>query len=228
MFGGKRIGTFQEALALMNCRRLPARLNTTETAVVLGFQEHDIAALVAAKLLVPLGKPAANAPKYFAAIDVMEFGQNRDWLSRATRVLASHWIGKNRRKSEESAKPSLEGLPIPTRTAGSPLEFGGASALVRSHPPRALGIYKGAGGVAPLVPTFAKPRIGLCAIGGLSAWRWRGVGLRWSVRDWVVCLRGNGVLSGEFRASARGAIPVISDQGTKQPVWRPCSVKLTH
>jgi len=39
-------------------------------SVLLGFQEHDITPLVAAKLLTPLGKPAPNAPKYCAAIDL--------------------------------------------------------------------------------------------------------------------------------------------------------------
>ena len=62
--------TVQEAMALLNCRRLPVRLNSSEVALLLGFQEHDISALVAARLLAPLGKPAANAPKYFAAVEV--------------------------------------------------------------------------------------------------------------------------------------------------------------
>ena len=71
MFSAKQISSGQEILALLNCRRLPARLSTGETAVLLGFQEHDIAPLIAAKLLAPLGKPAPNAPKYFATVDVL-------------------------------------------------------------------------------------------------------------------------------------------------------------
>jgi len=65
MIASRRIGNVQEAVALLNCHRLPGRLRTAETAVLLGFQEHDIPALVAGKLLTLLGKPAANAPKYF-------------------------------------------------------------------------------------------------------------------------------------------------------------------
>ena len=65
MFSSKQISSGQEILALLNCRRLPARLSTGKTAVLLGFQEHDIAPLIAAKLLAPLGKPAPNAPKVF-------------------------------------------------------------------------------------------------------------------------------------------------------------------
>jgi hypothetical protein len=39
---------------------LPGRVNTSEAALLLGFQEHDIALLVAAKLLGPLGKSWQN------------------------------------------------------------------------------------------------------------------------------------------------------------------------
>jgi hypothetical protein len=103
MLAGKKISSLQDAFALLNCHRLPARLNTSEVAVLLGFQEHDIAPLVAAKLLTPLGKPAPNAPKYFAAIEVLACTENRDWLSHATRAIAKHWSTKNRLRMEESA-----------------------------------------------------------------------------------------------------------------------------
>jgi hypothetical protein len=88
-----------DRFAVLNCRRLPARLNTSEVALLLGLHEHDIAPLVAAKLLVPLGKPAQNAPKYFAAVEIVARSENRDWLSDATRALAKHWLLKNKRKS---------------------------------------------------------------------------------------------------------------------------------
>jgi hypothetical protein len=42
---------------------LPARLDAKLTALVLGFQEHDIPVLIAAKMLKPLGKPVPNATK---------------------------------------------------------------------------------------------------------------------------------------------------------------------
>ena len=101
MLAGKKISSLQDAFALLNCHRLPARLNTSEVAVLLGFQEHDIAPLVAAKLLTPLGKPAPNAPKYFAAIEVLSCTENRDWLSHATKAIARHWATKNRPRSGE-------------------------------------------------------------------------------------------------------------------------------
>jgi hypothetical protein len=99
MLASRSAATAQEKCALLNCRRLPGRLNTSEAAVLLGFQEHDIALLVAAKLLVPLGKPAPNAPKYFAAIDIAERASDSEWLSSATKQLSKHWLRKNQRKS---------------------------------------------------------------------------------------------------------------------------------
>ena len=100
MLAGKKINSLQDAFALLNCHRLPARLNTSEVAVLLGFQEHDIAPLVAAKLLTPLGKPAPNAPKYFAAIEVLARAENCDWLSRATKAISRYWASKNRPRKE--------------------------------------------------------------------------------------------------------------------------------
>jgi hypothetical protein len=79
--------------------KLPAvTMNTSETALLLGLQEHDIAPVVAAKLFVPLGKPAANAPKYFAAVEVAERAANPEWLSQATKALARYWQRKNQRR----------------------------------------------------------------------------------------------------------------------------------
>ena len=103
MFAARKIGNLQDVVALLNCRRLPARLNTTETAVLLGFQEHDLPVLVAGKLLAPLGRPAPNAPKYFAAVDILKAAEDREWLSQATRLLSRYWSGKNGRKSLVSA-----------------------------------------------------------------------------------------------------------------------------
>ena len=87
MLSSRSVVSAQEKLAVLNCRRLPGRLNTAETALLLGFQEHDIGPLVAAKLLVPLGKPAANSPKYFAAVEILERGANPQWLEDATKAL---------------------------------------------------------------------------------------------------------------------------------------------
>jgi hypothetical protein len=85
----------------LNLLRLPARLDSRQTASVLGFQAHDIPVLTAAKLLQPLGKPVPNAPKYFAACVLEELRSNPDWLDRASRAVTRHWQVKNGNKARE-------------------------------------------------------------------------------------------------------------------------------
>ena len=77
---------------------LPARLNMAEAGQILGFQEHDMPILIAARLLEPLGKPVSNAPKYFAVCEIRELAQNPEWLCRATQTVYNYWKGKNLRK----------------------------------------------------------------------------------------------------------------------------------
>lgn len=93
----------QNVFSVLNCRRLPGRLNATEAAILLGVKEHDIPVLIAAKSLLPLGKAARNAPKYFAAVTIEAHSQNPDWLSNATRTLAKHWAKKNDKVQSASA-----------------------------------------------------------------------------------------------------------------------------
>jgi hypothetical protein len=100
MLASRSAATAQEKFALLNCKRLPGRLNTSEAALLLGFQEHDIGSLVAAKLLVPLGKPVANSPKYYAAVEIEARASNSQWLGEATKALAKHWRRKNERKQQ--------------------------------------------------------------------------------------------------------------------------------
>ena len=76
----------------------PARLNAAQTANGLGFQEHDIPVLIAGKLLKPLGKPASNAPKYFAFVEISGHFQDSDWLRNSTQTVYEHWKTKNAQK----------------------------------------------------------------------------------------------------------------------------------
>jgi hypothetical protein len=54
MFNAKKPLALEDAATLLNTRRLPAPLHSSEVAGVLGFQEHDIPVLVIARLLIPL------------------------------------------------------------------------------------------------------------------------------------------------------------------------------
>jgi hypothetical protein len=80
--------------------QLPARLTAEQAAWVLNCQGHDIPALVAAKLLKPLGNPPANGIKYFSTADILELVKDRNWLVRVSATICQHWQKKNARQKE--------------------------------------------------------------------------------------------------------------------------------
>ena len=75
--------------------QLPARLTAEQAAWVLNCQVHDVPALVAAKMLKPLGNPAANSIKFFCTADVLELSKDRNWLVRVSATIYQHWQKKN-------------------------------------------------------------------------------------------------------------------------------------
>ena len=91
----------QAAVAAWAARGLPARLDAASAAKLLGFAEHDIQVLLRTGKLTPLGDPAPNAPKWFAAIELIRLAADRDWLSRASREVSKYW----RHKRERCMKP---------------------------------------------------------------------------------------------------------------------------
>jgi hypothetical protein len=88
----------QATLATWAARALPARLDVTATAKLLGFAEHDIQILMAVGKLTPLGDPAPNAPKWFAAVEMIRLAPDQDWLHKATKEIAKHWRLKRERR----------------------------------------------------------------------------------------------------------------------------------
>src|ERR1039457_7253505 len=99
----------QATLATWATKDLPARLDVVATAKLLGFAEHDIQILMAAGKLEPLGDPAPNAPKWFAAIEVIRLAADREWLNRATREVSKHW----RHKREPRGRGPPARMPEP-------------------------------------------------------------------------------------------------------------------
>jgi len=103
--------------------QLPARLTAEQAAWVLNCQVHDMPALVAARLLKPLGNPPANGIKFFATADLLELTKDRNWLVRMSATIYQHWQKKNASKrvgscvSIPSMTVHLGGTPNPVRTA---------------------------------------------------------------------------------------------------------------
>lgn len=84
-----------QAKELLNLRRLPAMLNTAQTAVMLGLGEHDIPVLIAAGLLNPLGNPPNNAVKYFGTVEILEIAGENAVLNKIRNAVYQYWRGKN-------------------------------------------------------------------------------------------------------------------------------------
>jgi len=90
-------------MATWAARGLPARLDVAETARLLGFAEHDIPILMASGKLKPLGDPAPNAPKWFAAIEIIRLAVDQDWLHKATREVTKYW--RHKREKHTGSRP---------------------------------------------------------------------------------------------------------------------------
>ena len=94
----------QAAMATWAAKNLPARLDVAATAKLLGFAESDMQILMAAGKLTPLGDPAPNAPKWFAAVEMIRLAVDQDWLHKATREIAKYW--RNKRERHQTPAPS--------------------------------------------------------------------------------------------------------------------------
>ena len=104
--GPNRLGLRELCEQFANDQWSAAHMTAEQAAAVLNFQVHDIAVLMAAGLLKPLGKPAQNAPKFFAAKTVLELGRDEQWLHKATLAVARHWQGKNARRQQSGDDPT--------------------------------------------------------------------------------------------------------------------------
>jgi hypothetical protein len=104
----------QAVMATWAARGLPARLGVAETAKLLGFAEHDVQILMASGKLSPLGDPAPNAPKWFAAMEIIALAADNSWLNRATKEISKHW----RQKRERQRKSGAAYRPSDGRCAG--------------------------------------------------------------------------------------------------------------
>ena len=93
------------AMATWVAKNIPARLDVATTAKILGFPEHDIQILMAARKLTPLGDPAPNAPKWFAAIEVIRLAADEDWLNKATKEVSKYWRHKRERREKSRRIP---------------------------------------------------------------------------------------------------------------------------
>jgi len=88
----------QAAMTTWAAKDIPGRLQSTQVAKLLNCTTDDVAVLVSAGRLRPLGKPKPNAVKYFSTIELIALLADREWLDEATKTIGLYWRRKNARR----------------------------------------------------------------------------------------------------------------------------------
>ena len=78
---------------------LPARMLAAQVAKLLNCTTEDVAILVTAGKLRPLGRPNPNAVKFFSAVELIALLADREWLDEATKTIGQYWRRKNARRN---------------------------------------------------------------------------------------------------------------------------------
>src|ERR1017187_7351954 len=89
----------QAAITTWAAKDLPARLLAGQVAKLLNCTTDDVALLVTAGKLRPLGRPNPNAVKFFSSIELITLLADRDWLDDATKTIGQYWKRKNARRN---------------------------------------------------------------------------------------------------------------------------------
>src|SRR5271166_3275739 len=97
----------QTAMATWAAKDLPARLLAAQVVKLLNCTPEDVAVLVTAGKLRPLGRPNPNAVKFFSAVELIALLADREWLDEATKTIGQYWKRKNARRSGLETAPAV-------------------------------------------------------------------------------------------------------------------------
>jgi hypothetical protein len=90
-----------------NGRSPPACVGMEEAAAMFGWPSYYMPFLVRAGHLKPLGRPAQNARKWFATVDVERMSGDLDWLDKAIRIVEKQIQEMNRKQRGKGVEVSL-------------------------------------------------------------------------------------------------------------------------
>jgi hypothetical protein len=90
----------QAAMTTWAAKDLPARLLACQVAKLMNCTPEDVAVLVSAGKLRPLGSPNQNAVKFFSAVELIALLADREWLDEATKTIGQFWKRKNARRND--------------------------------------------------------------------------------------------------------------------------------
>jgi hypothetical protein len=82
----------------------PACVGMEAAAAMFGWPDYYLPFLVRAGHLKPLGKPAQNARKWFATVEIERMSGHLDWLDKAMRIVEKQIqeMNKKQRGKEQS------------------------------------------------------------------------------------------------------------------------------
>jgi hypothetical protein len=92
-------------LDLYSCRRLPGRIVEDQAGALLGFNDYEMKLVARHDLVIPLGRPAPNARKYYCTAEILALAADRAWLDKATRVISKAVREKNSRSQGRTPAP---------------------------------------------------------------------------------------------------------------------------
>jgi hypothetical protein len=98
----------QAAMAAWAAKDLPGRLHATQVAKLLNCSADDVALLVSAGKLRPLGKPRPCAVKFFSTIELIAMLADREWLDEVTKTISAYWRRKNERRKSSARNERAE------------------------------------------------------------------------------------------------------------------------
>ena len=93
-----------ERQATSNGRSRPAYVGMEEAAAIFGWPNYYLSFLVRAGHLKPLGKPAQNARKWFATVEIDRACTDPDWLDKAIRIVEKQIQEMNRKQKHDDVK----------------------------------------------------------------------------------------------------------------------------
>jgi hypothetical protein len=102
----------QAAMTTWAAKDLPARLLAAQVAKLMNCTPEDVAILVSAGKLRPLGRPNPNAVKFFSAVELIALLADREWLDEATKTIGKFWKRKNARRNGETEEKRAELSPV--------------------------------------------------------------------------------------------------------------------
>ena len=81
-----------------------------EAAAIFGWPSYYLPFLVRAGHLKPLGKPAQNARKWFATVEIERMSCDHDWLDKAIRIVEKQIQGMNKKQrgKEQTEMPLVQ------------------------------------------------------------------------------------------------------------------------